>query len=241
VPSGSTYFIVGNINGSCAYPSSTRTIPYPIGTSLYNIIVSTSGQVAVQWVSGPVVSGTTGFSSSYDINLNAFYSSAASGTFQKTCTSPQVGSYVTYSVAQYKYSSTVSQAAANQLAINDVNANGQNYADSHGACAIPCSFSWSGSITNHLQNNISASGSSVSFTLTFLAPSNGYMGGTIGTITGGCLPSATRTVFVTDGGNSARQWMVTIQTNGSVSCSLNSGPATTNTYPPIVLSGSFNL
>ncbi|HWB91753.1 MAG TPA: DUF5977 domain-containing protein [Puia sp.] len=240
-PSGSTSFYLGNIVSSCAFPTSTRTIPYLTGSSVYDIIVSATGQVTIQWVSGPILSGTVGFSSSYDINANAFYSRAESGTFQKACTSPQVGSYVTYSVPQYRYSSTVSQAAADQLAINDVNANGQNYANTNGTCNTPCSFSWASNITNHLQNTISSSGSTVSFTLVFVSPSNGYTGGTIGSITGGCLPSGTRTVSVTDGGNSSRHWSVTIQTNGSVSISFQSGPATTNTYPPIVLSGSFNL
>ena len=240
-PSGSTNFTLGQINTSCAWPTSTRTIPYPVNSSLYNIIISPSGSVTLQWVSGPVLTGTVGFVSSFDINLNAFYSAAASGTFQKACTPPQVGSSVTYTVPQYRYSSTVSQAAANQLATDDVNANGQNYANTNGVCSTPCSFSWSGTITNHLQNTLSSTGTVVNFNLTFVSPSNGWTGGTIGTITGGCLPAGVRSVTVTDGGNSSRQWSVTIQTNGSVSCSQLSGPATTNTYPPIVLAGSFNL
>ena len=240
-PAGSTSFSLGTILGTCALPTSTRTVKYLIGSSDYNIIISPSGNVSVQWVAGPIASGTVGLTSSYDINLNAFYSAEASGTFQKSCTAPQVGSYVTYTVPRYKYSSTSSQTAADQLATNDVSANGQNYANNVGTCSTPCSFSWSASITNHLQNTLSSSGGSVSFTLSFISPSNGWTGGTIGTITGGCLPSGTRTVSVTDGGNSSRHWNVTIFSNGSVSVSFVSGPATTNTYPPIVLSGSYSL
>ncbi|WP_423787470.1 DUF5977 domain-containing protein, partial [Klebsiella pneumoniae] len=44
------------------------------------------------------------------------------------------GSTVTYTVSASTYSSTVSQADANQKAINDVNTNGQIYANTNGTC-----------------------------------------------------------------------------------------------------------
>jgi hypothetical protein len=64
-----------------------------------------------------------------------YYNVAESGTFtDQSCGTGSMGSAVTYTVAANTYSSTTSQAAANQLAINAVNANGQSYANSHGTC-----------------------------------------------------------------------------------------------------------
>ena len=52
-----------------------------------------------------------------------------SGTYQRSCPSGQVGSYVTYTVPAGKYTSYISQTDANQQAMNDVTANGQAYAN----------------------------------------------------------------------------------------------------------------
>ncbi len=66
-----------------------------------------------------------------------FYNTAQSGSFQKNnCASGGTGSYVTYTVGAGAYSSTTSQAYADQLAINDVNANGQSYANNNGYCTF---------------------------------------------------------------------------------------------------------
>jgi hypothetical protein len=65
-----------------------------------------------------------------------YYNIAASETFTKSCASGYSGSQVTYTVPPGEYSSTTSQAAAQQLATNDLNANGQNYANANGTCTI---------------------------------------------------------------------------------------------------------
>ena len=59
---------------------------------------------------------------------NLYYNIAESGTYTKTnCPSGYTGgNSITYTVQPGTYSSSVNLAAANQLAINDVNANGQN-------------------------------------------------------------------------------------------------------------------
>jgi hypothetical protein len=58
------------------------------------------------------------------------------GTYTKACTGGYSGSQVTYTVpANTYYAST--QTDANTLALNDVNANGQAYADANGTCSIP--------------------------------------------------------------------------------------------------------
>jgi hypothetical protein len=64
-----------------------------------------------------------------------YWNVAEPGTFEKQgCGSGTMGSLVTYIVPAHTYSSTSSVAAANQLAINVVNANGQNYANANGTC-----------------------------------------------------------------------------------------------------------
>ncbi|MDB5124734.1 MAG: hypothetical protein JWP94_2863 [Mucilaginibacter sp.] len=53
---------------------------------------------------------------------------------------------ITYTVPANTYSSTTSQAAADQLAQNDVNANGQTYANNNGPCYVGVSMSNSVSV-----------------------------------------------------------------------------------------------
>jgi len=67
-----------------------------------------------------------------------YYSLEKSDDFTKNdCGPGMTGSPVTYTVPQGAYTSAVSPAAANQLAQNDLAANGQNYANSHGYCSNP--------------------------------------------------------------------------------------------------------
>lgn len=65
-----------------------------------------------------------------------FYNVAMSQTFYKNCGRPLIGTAVDYNVAARTYSAS-SQAAANQLAQDDINANGQAYAEAHGTCYNP--------------------------------------------------------------------------------------------------------
>ncbi|MCG2613432.1 DUF5977 domain-containing protein [Terrimonas sp. NA20] len=97
-------------------------------------------------------------------NANAtctWYNTARSNGFTRNnCGAGGTGGTITYSVAPNTYSSTISQADADQQAINQVNANGQNYANANASC------SW----YNQAQSN--------SFTRNNCAP-----GGTGGTVT----------------------------------------------------------
>ncbi len=63
-----------------------------------------------------------------------YYNAQQSQSFNKSCGTGYTGSSVTYMVAAGIYSSTVSQAATDQLAFNDIAANGQNYANANGVC-----------------------------------------------------------------------------------------------------------
>ncbi len=66
---------------------------------------------------------------------NTYYNAGQTVAFIKNnCTSGYVGSIVNYVVPPGKYSSTVSQAAADLQATNEVNANGQNNANTTGTC-----------------------------------------------------------------------------------------------------------
>ncbi len=66
---------------------------------------------------------------------NTYYNAQQSGNFTRNnCGGGYNGTTVNYIVPPGTYSSTVSQAAANQLAINDLNANGQSYANANGSC-----------------------------------------------------------------------------------------------------------
>jgi hypothetical protein len=64
-----------------------------------------------------------------------FYNVAKSGTFTRNnCGANYTGATVTYNVPAGKYASLISQGNADTLALNDVSANGQNYANANGTC-----------------------------------------------------------------------------------------------------------
>lgn len=64
-----------------------------------------------------------------------FYNDEMSKDFQKNdCANQSGGSIVTYTVPAGKYSSTISKAEANNMAINDLENNGQDYANQNGTC-----------------------------------------------------------------------------------------------------------
>lgn len=64
-----------------------------------------------------------------------FANTQQSGTFTKNNCTSGTGSSVTYTVPANKYYSEISQADADQQAINEVNANGQAYANTNGTCS----------------------------------------------------------------------------------------------------------
>lgn len=64
-----------------------------------------------------------------------FYNDSLTATFTKNnCAAGGIGSLVTYKVAANTYSSTISKLDANQKAQNDINVNGQSYANNMGFC-----------------------------------------------------------------------------------------------------------
>lgn len=68
-------------------------------------------------------------------STNSFTNVSISQTFTKDDCSPgQTGSSVTYTVPAGQYISSISQSDANAQAQNDINSNGQSYADQYGTC-----------------------------------------------------------------------------------------------------------
>lgn len=95
----------------------------------------------------------------YQASPHTFYSIAKSGAFTRNnCTSCLMGTTVTYPVPAGKYTSVINQADADQKAQNDVDNNGQAYANdpANGSCVTPTTAPITG-----------ANGTTKSFTLAF--------------------------------------------------------------------------
>jgi hypothetical protein len=118
-----------------------------------------------------------------------------------------------------------------------------NVGAGNGACpTTTCGFIWGASIASTISYTITSDGTTATYRFVFSPSTNSFMQGTIGQITGGGVPSANRTVYVTDGINPARTWQVTFTTQGLVQIALYSGPAANSTpIPAIILSGTYQL
>ncbi len=239
-PTPPTYFTLGNI-ASCGRPTSTRTIPYYSGSTLFNIIINSDGSVILQYISGPTPSGAVGLNSRYDLYANAFYSSAKSGNFTRNnCPPGQIGTTVTYSIQPYAYSSLIDQNTAEQLAQNALNTNGPGYANSTGTCNSVCNFTGAAGIT-FFTKSLSSNGTVITFDFVFNNPTTNYTGGVIGTIDPGCRPSTMRNFTVTDGIVPSRTWFVIVFPTGVVQANVSTGGPVTSSPPPIRIQGSFSL
>jgi hypothetical protein len=83
-----------------------------------------------------------------------YYSVAKSGNFTRNnCANGGTGGTVTYTVAAGTYSSSTSQAAADALAQNDVNTNGQAYANANATCTF-----YNTTVNNYFTRNNCGSG-----------------------------------------------------------------------------------
>jgi hypothetical protein len=112
---------------------------------------------------------------------------------RNNCGSCAVGSQVTYTVPANTYSSTVSVAAANQLALNDIAANGQNYANTNGTCtANGVNITYS-NLTSQSGYTATYTNMATSQVYTFTVPASGS--GNLG-----CIPSGTYSLSITKSG-----------------------------------------
>jgi hypothetical protein len=115
----------GNIGSSIVYTVPANTYSSPVSQveadQLAQNDVDTNGQAYAN------AQGT----------CPVFYNPVMSATFNRNnCTAGNVGSAVIYTVPVNKYSSLISQADVNQLAQNEINANGQPYANANGTCPV---------------------------------------------------------------------------------------------------------
>lgn len=87
---------------------------------------------------------------------------------RNNCPAGQTGSQVTYTVPANTYSSTISQADANQQAQNDINANGQTYANTNGTCtAYTCNTGNCNAVDKKCINGVCETGQRINKTSTY--------------------------------------------------------------------------
>jgi hypothetical protein len=117
-----------------------------------------------------------------------YYNVVESQAFtSNNCGSGYSGSTVTYTVPAGKYSSTTSQAAANQLATNDINANGQNYANANGTCVLDENISYNNSRAFQYSVRFTNNSTGAVYNFTPNASSSGTLGQ---------VPAGTYTVYI---------------------------------------------
>jgi len=118
-------------NCPAGYVPSIVVYTVPAGT--YSSTLSQSD--ADQQASNDVQTNGQAYANANGTCTQTWWNVVESGNFTRNnCGTGYAGGTVTYTVAANTYSSTISQADANQKAINDVNANGQNYANTNGTC-----------------------------------------------------------------------------------------------------------
>ncbi|WP_261511751.1 DUF5977 domain-containing protein [Chryseobacterium paludis] len=140
------------------------------------------------------------------------------------CTGNTVGGTYNYIVPAGTYFSDVSELAANQKALDDINSNGQNVANLNGPCipVISCAFTFvinpqfSYSSTNSVGNDVNFYVSFSSYGI-WQSWTNGINIGKVGT---SCVPSVNREITYDSAG---RQWKVFIDTSGNCTVRLISG------------------
>ncbi|GAA5084620.1 hypothetical protein GCM10023210_04610 [Chryseobacterium ginsengisoli] len=166
----------------------------------------------------------------YNYVPTTFYSSIQSKPFTRNnCGSSAIGGVYNYIVPAGQYTSIIDQPDADQKALNDINTNGQNAANTNGTCTpISCSLSFNSSLGISGGGSVSVSqNSSYKLSFGFSSGSNSASlpwattGVKIATITGTCKPT---TDFLTYNG----QIYCTIQTNGDVILKTHSGNALPN-------------
>ncbi len=143
---GQTY---ANTNGTCSFTSAAKSGIF----TRNNCSVGGTGSavtyaVAAGAYSSSISQADADSKAQNDVNANGqtyanangtctFSNVVKSGSFTKNnCATGGTGSAVTFTVAAGSYSSTISQADADAKAQNDVNVNGQTYANNNGTCTF---------------------------------------------------------------------------------------------------------
>ncbi|WP_447642602.1 MULTISPECIES: DUF5977 domain-containing protein [Chitinophagaceae] len=203
--------------GSCTYSSAAQQgvftrnncagggqVSYSVAAGAYTSTVSQADadQKAVYAlnVEGQAYANANG-------TCSAFTNTVQSAYFNRNnCGTGYQGTGVLYTVAANTYTSTVSQADANQKALNALNANGQAYANANGSCFAVCSFS-PATVDNVLITESSVSDNmdgttTLNFTLDFNDRDQWealhYDNVLIGSIVGNCRTQQNLILFVQD-------------------------------------------
>ncbi|MEJ5049494.1 DUF5977 domain-containing protein [Chryseobacterium culicis] len=147
----------------------------------------------------------------YNNAPTAYYNVMKSQPFTKNnCTSGMISNSITYTVPEGRHFSIISQADADQKALDDINSNGQNYANSNLTCFYPyCDFNALASSqyimmqyapfqkVNHVVN------AQLNFMVTSSQSVNWSDSVQLGNIPGPCWPTTTVT-------RSSGNWQVTL-------------------------------
>lgn len=208
-------------NCSSGYLGSQVTYAVPAGTYTSSL---SQADADLQAYNDVVLNGQT-YANNNGTCYQVWYNTAQSGNFTRNnCGGGSTGSTVTYTVAAGTYMSTISQANADQKAINDISTNGQAYANTNGTCSTQGCTATIVSGFYSIASGASTSNGTTTFYMVFNVNSGSITSSSsvvIGTITGVCVPSVPRYVTVnTDG----RTWVLAIYPSGQVQATLSVGP-----------------
>lgn len=179
----------------------------------------------------------------YNYSPTKYLNKVKSQSFTKNnCGVNYIGGSYEYIVPAYTYFSDISQADADQKALNDIILNGQNAANQNAICipVLACNFIFSPSLGTPLFSFNTTN--SILNTITFNVNFSGYGivqqwsdGVNIGKIGTDCIPSTPREIIYLETNTSPnRQWKINIDTLGNCIVRLLSGTFDTTSYSPFV-------
>ena len=118
---------------NCSSGYVPNSVVYNVSAGTYSSVIS-QGDANQQAINDVNANGQA-YANANGTCTQTWYNVVETGSYTRNnCTTGYAGSTVVYTVAANTYSSIISQADANQKAINDVTANGQNYANANGTC-----------------------------------------------------------------------------------------------------------
>ncbi|GAA4149498.1 hypothetical protein GCM10022217_01450 [Chryseobacterium ginsenosidimutans] len=174
------------------------------------------------------------------IAASIFSNSYKDKTFiRNNCGASATGNPYLYMVPAGTYFSDLSQLEADQKALDDIDANGQNMANQNGTCTVQpsCSFVFSSGVSpQYSTNSTTTVNNTVNFNVVFPAYGlwqNWTNGINLGKIGSGCIPIANRQFTYLEAGVN-RQWNIFIDTAGNCTVTLLSGTSADPTsYDPL--------
>jgi Family of unknown function (DUF5977) len=169
-------------------------------------------------------------------STNIFINAEISKTFLKNdCQTGLVGTPVTYTIPQGSYISNISQNDADSKAQNNLNSNGQNYANTYGICNQGCPFILASNIdTSNNINSVIQNGNTINMFIEISTNNQnvnlpwtqgGYMIGTVGE---NCKPTSTRIVDYIDEYTGIKWRIIVFPVTGQVVAMVLNGQISSN-------------